>query len=121
MTDEWDAETLAIVRGYCGHDPREPENIVVKVFQESSGRWTLKRFQELIGNAVARIPIEYLDTATVELIDEPDVGSWMTITYIRPENDAEIAENVRQALNYARERQEKDRATYERLKLKFEE
>lgn len=117
MAEEFDAETLDRMITYGGCDPRIPREIKDEVFEEWGGyNKSLPKFLDAINKAVARIPEDKRADAFVEI--DGEVGH-LTITYRRLQTPAEVAKNVRRALEYVRSQQASERATYSRLKAKF--
>ena len=121
MTVEFDDDTLRLVRGYFGGDPRVPRDVTREVFHEyAEEEWTLPEFMALIEDAVAKIPEDKRAEAKVVLEGSYDETSFLKITYCDTETAAEVAERVKRALAYADSVRGKERAEYERLKSKFE-
>lgn len=120
MSDEFDNETLAIMTAYCGADPRIRKTVTEVPFQKTPDEsWTIGEFLAEIGFAVASIPEELREKASVDLEGGYDEWSRLTISYERPETDAEVARRVESAHDYARRQQASERSAYERLKQKF--
>lgn len=118
-TSELDAATFSLMVSYFSDDPRVPREISVDVFQEfREAQWTLADFMSMLHDAIAQIPEQYRTSAVVTLRGE--VSPSLSISFMRPETEIEVTENVNRALAYAREQQHKERRDYERLKKKFE-
>lgn len=118
---EIDEETLGIIISYCGGDPRIAREIEVVVFHEYGDEsWTIPEFKAAIDHAINEIPEQHRAEAVVSLEGGYEESARLKITYTRLQNQEEIAERVRRALNYARDKQAKDLSTYEALKKKFE-
>lgn len=119
---EFDEETLRIAKAYYGGDPRKPRTMVIEVFSEiAETSWPVADFLDQITKGIERIPPEYREAATVELVGDYDECSRLALKYSRPETEQEIAARVAAALAYAKSKQAQERATYEALKRKFEE
>jgi hypothetical protein len=115
---ELDDETLALMRAYAGSDFAKPRMTEVEVFCEySSNEWGLSVFQEELAAAIAQIPPEWREAAKVRL--EGDDYGQLRVYYEAPETVEVVNERIARCLAYARERQDGERAAYERLKKKF--
>lgn len=113
-----DAETMALCVSYAGPDFDRPREIVVEALCEYGGHeWSLEEFQADLASAIASIPADKRAATKVEL--EGDEYLKLRIWYRRLETDAEVQERVARCLEYAQERQARERATYESLKRKF--
>jgi len=82
------------------------------------------KFLERIKSAVESIPVEHRPRARVGMgayneWDFPEPS--FEITYFRPETDEEMRAREAREAEVARERETRDRATYEKLKEKFGE
>lgn len=119
---ELDDETWKLACRYCGgRDPRIPRKISVEVLDEYNESWTPAEFQALIAGAIELIPAEYREAAKVTLsgCDPEGYGGSLRISYQRNQNAQEVADEVHRALDYALDRQARERAEYKRLKEKF--
>lgn len=90
LKPEWDEETLSIIRGYCGRDPRVPRKVERRVFLECEGTWLLDGFSWMINNAVARLSDEDRASALIELDGLRSSG--LIIRYTSEETPEEVAE-----------------------------
>lgn len=113
------AEMHAAMARYCGGDPRVPREVSVEAMDEREGDWTLAEFQQLIADAVAKIPEEARAAARVELERGYEESTHLKITYRRMNTPEEVSGRIKRALEYVVSNMNSERATYERLKEKF--
>lgn len=118
MSQEYDDETLRLLASYGGRDPRVPHEVQIDALYEFDGEWSLAEFRDLVDRTIESIPPGNRDSARVEL-SSGECGR-LKITYTRMQNADEVAQCVIDHLQYAKRRQDVERAEYERLRGKFE-
>ena len=118
--DEFDLETLRLMRIYCGRDPREPQLIEVEVLSAYPDVWRLADFADMLELAVESIPEDRRDTSRVSLLGGHDESTRLSITYVRLQTPEEVAKVVENARRYAVNSIQSERSAYERLKAKFD-
>jgi hypothetical protein len=120
MREQVDSETKGIMIGYAGRLLWDRRRTTVETLDLGCGEWSPDDFQEMIGDAIERIPPDLRQGATVDLAGDYDDRTALCISYRRPETEEEFAIRIASALMYARAQQASEIVTYERLKRKFE-
>lgn len=115
-----DPEGQRIAISFAGEAFDKPRTITHEMFAEYSFEYARQEFLSVISAALEKIPPQYRDQATVELerswCDEP---SRFVISYVGPESAEVVTERISRCEQYVTERRASERATYEKLKVKF--
>lgn len=118
--DAREAERLK--RNYAGADYDKARTVGAIAFcKYGDEHWTLGDFLTTINNAVATIPAQAREGATVDLESgDYETSGNLVIKYMRVETSEEVANRVQRCEAYVRECEAKDAAEYKRLKAKFD-
>ena len=114
-----DIEIERRAKEYGGENFRARRTRTEQALLECNGEWTYNAFLKMVAESV---PEQYRSSATVALSSgDYDAGGWFEVSYERLETDEELALRVRNAVAYAERSVQKERAQYERLKVRFEQ
>ena len=101
-------------------------NRLVTVTLFDKERWDGEWMPETLTEAIAwlqqfleQVPVEFRETATVDISGFEDYAARIEISYQRPPTDTEKQGRLAEERQLNKERENKERRQYERLKAKF--
>jgi len=115
---EDEIEKLAI--SYAGANFRDRQNKTYRPFHETAyASWTLPEFKRLIDYIAADLP-EGAEDVTLELDGGHDETASLKIEFVALESEADQQNRISKALAYAKDKLDRERKEYERLRGKFD-
>lgn len=118
MRGDVDAKTLLGMKSYTHTIDRQSVVVTASCINPPE-EWSLDEFERAVASFVASVPTEKRSAARVVFRGGYEETCDIAVTYERPQTDEEWGLDIAHALMHVREREQRDWATFHRLKEKY--